>query len=1474
MQNGLSVGAGIPIAVLDVNRSGADTTSSGTFTLNPAAAGGTGLVLEGVPGAQGQTLTISGANYGVTFGSNGLNTFNGNVTINNAVTVTLNNNPTISGTTPIFTKSGGGNLIVGPAGGTRVVSDGTQVHLNDGTLELRSVIAFGTSDTTTLHLNRGTLNLRRDSQGTYGTTGSATGYPVFVNGTTTISTDRVGGTATSFFERLGKLTSRTNGTLTLNNGNGIYPEFAGADLGAAAFIVSNVAPGGLDSAARFTSGFDVSGGALIKSGSGHLHLLNADNTYTGGTYIQQGTLRARASGALGSGPVFLNPGATLDLDSDVNLRPTQSLTVRSNSAFMPMISVNVNNLAHPTTNVDVTNAPTGIVGLSNGTAGSYDTNINLSTLYGGRWSLGGVSTGAYDPVFTGTLITAGSNNLYRLGGGGTAFAMGTDSARNALTNVLTGPNDVRLGFDSGNILPINGGNFQFSIAGTNNYSGGDTVIHRGMVARLFSDNDGTRSGLSNSAVDVFGVLSLSGAASLDNGTGNVNAVTLHPGSALFLDNNNGAANSLGAFVGANDPERWNDATPIALNGAMINLIGNNNNPSTETVGNVTYGRGARLRAQLTGTGTATLTLNNLLGGGPGNTLLLQTSGAGTLGAGDKIIVANSAPASTNGMVTPSIINATDNTFVTHGANGFANVTYDKVLNATYTAGSLLPTDKVDVGTAALTLSDNPTVYALRTSQNINLGGPFNQITIRSGGLIGTAGTISPNLVFNDGTANVEARIYNSGTVAINGTITANGITKSGNANLTINVPQVDYASGWTVNSGTLQINDPQGLGQSVPANGVTLNGALTTGGQASQAFGQTQLILTRDQGTPEVVTFTGGPITVINEATLRLAAGDNRNVQSPPVILDSSSAASSVGFTFDVPNNRFRGIIPNLTLNDNAVIRVTDSGSTGDTGRITAGVVNTLTGTNKSITKIGNRTLELSGDNSTTFTGGSITVSQGTVRVRHNGSLGGAGNAVTVERNATLEIDTAAFAPIATVTQLPGSIERWNREDVRGSTYNLPAGVNLQLNTNLLAARTIGLNGGTIEGFLWTDHVAPVVERTVGSAVTVNLLANSYVGQNILQGQGYDAGRQATVGQPFGDAPAGSFLRIDGKITGAFNLTKTGTDTVTLASTGNTYNDTIIELGVLRIAADNVLPIGKTLLTRTGGTFDLFGNNQTVAGLGVATAGTDPGGTGVGVAGRITNSGVETKSLTVNNSAAFTYNGVIERNIGLTKSGAGTLTLGADNTYVGPTIVGSGTLAVTGSISGSSSFEVRTGATLNVSATLDGILNIGANKLLTGGGSVLGALTVGGAVAPGSPAGTLSVSGASTFNAGSDFNLEIASSTAFDQLSTAGLSLNGDVTLNLALNYVPAVGTAFRIVDNTGVAPVSGSSGLFTSSGSEGLLSENEVFFANNGIGFRISYVGGTGNDVVITTIPEPSIAASLAGGVGLLLGLRRRRRA
>lgn len=66
-------------------------------------------------------------------------------------------------------------------------------------------------------------------------------------------------------------------------------------------------------------------GKLIKTGAGEVRLWNAKNSYSGGTLVHGGTLTLEfTSGALGSGPVTLEDGATFKLDA---VKGTNSLTL-------------------------------------------------------------------------------------------------------------------------------------------------------------------------------------------------------------------------------------------------------------------------------------------------------------------------------------------------------------------------------------------------------------------------------------------------------------------------------------------------------------------------------------------------------------------------------------------------------------------------------------------------------------------------------------------------------------------------------------------------------------------------------------------------------------------------------------------------------------------------------------------------------------------------------------------------------------------------------------------------------------------------------------------------------------------------------------------------------------------------------------------------------------------------------------------
>src|SRR4029079_10078341 len=118
------------------------------------------------------------------------------------------------------------------------------------------------------------LNLRRDSAGNYGGTAS-TPYPVTINGNTTISVDRTGGTATNYAMGIGPITINGSPNVTFSNGNGIYldvlaPAGQRLPLNGLPFLTSNITPGSTNTALRL--GGNVAGGGLVKLGTGHLHL--------------------------------------------------------------------------------------------------------------------------------------------------------------------------------------------------------------------------------------------------------------------------------------------------------------------------------------------------------------------------------------------------------------------------------------------------------------------------------------------------------------------------------------------------------------------------------------------------------------------------------------------------------------------------------------------------------------------------------------------------------------------------------------------------------------------------------------------------------------------------------------------------------------------------------------------------------------------------------------------------------------------------------------------------------------------------------------------------------------------------------------------------------------------------------------------------------------------------------------------------
>lgn len=175
----------------------------------------------------------------------------------------------------------------------------------------------------------------------------------------------------------------------------------------------------------------------------------------------------------------------------------------------------------------------------------------------------------------------------------------------------------------------------------------------------------------------------------------------------------------------------------------------------------------------------------------------------------------------------------------------------------------------------------------------------------------------------------------------------------------------------------------------------------------------------------------------------------------------------------------------------------------------------------------------------------------------------------------------------------------------------------------------------------------------------------------------------------------------------------------------------------------------------------------------------------------------------------------------------GKLVLTGANEYGGATTVNGGTLIVNGSVV----------SPVAVNAGLFGGTGNSTASITVGTGSGTGAT-----LAPGNSVGTFTTTGTVTLQADATYAVEVNSaSDIFDKIVTNGVSIN-NATLSLTgigSNTALPAGTGYVIVDNTGNAAVTGTF--------QGLAEGATVTAAGNQ--FRLSYAGGTGNDITLTVM-------------------------
>jgi autotransporter-associated beta strand protein len=701
---------------------------------------------------------------------------------------------------------------------------------------------------------------------------------------------------------------------------------------------------------------------------------------------------------------------------------------------------------------------------------------------------------------------------------------------------------------------------------------------------------------------------------------------------------------------------------------------------------------------------------------------------------------------------------------------------------------------------------------------LTFNGP-QTLTLGSGGIDMSAATV--DLTLNHPVILGQNQPWNVGagrTLAANGQISgAWDLTKTGPGSLILSAAET-YTGTTDIDQGTVVFTANNSLdgGLTFGANGGSTNTGALDLTSANATFGNLRVQTntagnnTITIGSGKTLTFTGSNVNNVisvgssGSAKLQVTGATGTLTVTDPtrhIVVATTSGSPATTQTLDLSGlGTFNATIANLYVGN---------------PRSFSGAASTGAANNDILTLAGNNTITASDTNGIVVAGATSTGGGGTQRLRL-----GTTNVLNATRfviggsrsNGALEFNTGLSNPTVNIRGATGGSSRTNiylgdqAITLGGSLYQSGGG-----STSITG--TMNFTGGTVNARI--DNL--IVGMGGGSSATKpsgngNITMDglsSLVDINTL------VIARGVSGSGNGTASTGTFTVTNGTL--QVNTAMTLANDTALNSSGSIQNlsatftvaggnATIgsVSTPVNLLLGNHVTAGNPGLATATvnltGGTLTVFGNIQDGnLGAGTINSSLTLNGATLDMKGRSIGSSVALIDTLTFASGTLQNVAGINNGAGLTKTTSGTLVLAGTNTYSGTTTVSAGSLALSGSLMGAVTVNSGTFAPL---------------------------------VLP-------TASGALTLNAGGTFQARITGSTAgiqYDQLAAGG-----SVTLGGSLDLVPgpglAAGASFRILNKTSPGVISG-----TFAGKQ----EGSAF-TEDGYTWIISYLGGDGNDVVLT---------------------------